>query len=105
MTSPLPFRRPKSIDERFWAFHAANPQVFDLFMRYVGQLRSAGRTRYSADAVMHRIRWHLAVEVRATEPGPKLNDHYTRRYARLAAATDPTLLGFFETRRLRSGAA
>lgn len=46
-----------SIYARFVQFHNSNPEVYDMFRRFAVEIRNAGYRRYSADAIMHRIRW------------------------------------------------
>lgn len=83
---------------RFQKFHAANPEVYELFKRFTFQAIQRGRSNYSADAVFHRIRWHVDIETRSVDDF-KLNDHYTACYARLFMRDFPAHEGFFETRR------
>lgn len=91
----------ETIQARFEQFLAENPHVYRLFRQYAEQLLARGWDRYSADAILHRIRWHLNVEV-AGDPAPKLNDHFTSRLARKLAGEDERFRSFFEFRRLRS---
>ncbi len=81
-------------------FHAENPQVYELFKRFTFQVISAGRDRYSSDAICHRIRWHTTIEARGDTF--KINDHHTAFYARLFMDDHPQHRGFFETRVQRS---
>jgi hypothetical protein len=100
----LPFMRvPRTIDERFAAFDAANPAVYRLFARLARGVRDRGWTSYSADALCHVVRWHYALRG-PREGGFKMNDHFTSRLARKLIADDPSFAGFFELRRLRSRA-
>ncbi len=93
----------KDIDERFKAFIEANQHVYILFQRFAGEVRGRGYRRYSADAILHRIRWHLNVDIRPTFDSEfKINDHYSSRLARLLIERDPTYEGFFELRELRA---
>lgn len=39
-----------------------NPEVWRLFCHYTHQLIAAGHRHGSADAVVHRIRWHTDVD-------------------------------------------
>lgn len=94
------FDDDKTIDDRFAAFHAEHPEVFDMFRTYANQLRASGWTRYSSDAIQHRIRWHRHVE--QGDRDFKLNDHFTSRYARMLIESDPSFAGFFELRRLKA---
>ena len=84
--------------DSFLRFHKANPEVYRLFCAFTKQLIGAGRRSYSADAVLHRIRWHTAVETKG-EP-LKINDHYSSLYARLFMMHHGEYSGFFELRRL-----
>lgn len=88
-----------TIDARFADFHAAHPEVFEMFTQYARNLREAGWTRYSADALLHRIRWHRHVD--KGDRDFALNDHFSSRYARLLIQADPTFAGFFELRRVK----
>lgn len=88
-------------DERFAAFDAAHPEVYELFKRYTVQLWVAGRKRYSADAICHRIRWYYAVNP-GKDDGFKLNNNYSSRLARKLVAEEPDMAGFFEFRVLRA---
>ena len=91
---------PDSIDARFAAFDEAHPEVWALFVQFAVELRERGNTRNSADAILHRIRWHYAVNEQRDE-GFKINDHFSSRYARKLMETDARFKDFFETRRLR----
>lgn len=90
------------IDARFAAFDAANPEVWKLFVQFADELRRAGRERYSADAILHRIRWHYAIRQDRPAGDFKINDHFSSRYARKLMQTDGAFAEFFELRRLRS---
>lgn len=99
------FSAPKaegSIDERFAAFDAANPEVYAEFRRIAAQLLNAGREHYSADAIMHVLRFERALRADRPAGELKLNDHYSSRMARKLMAADPRFEGFFETRTLKS---
>lgn len=96
MTLPL-FPSDKTIDERFAEFHAANPQVFELFEQFARELRDAGLQKGSAELIVQRIRWHAALVTRGDSF--KINDHYRARYARLLVETCPEFAGWFEFRK------
>lgn len=86
--------------QRFLEFHQANPHVYRLFCRFADELLARGFRRYSSDAILHRIRWHMHVETTGAD-GFALNDHFTAHYARLWLADHPGHGGFFEIRRER----
>jgi hypothetical protein len=96
VTLPL-FPSDKTIDERFAEFHAANPQVFELFAKFARELREAGLEKGSAELIVQRIRWHAAVVTRGDSF--KINDHYRARYARPLVETCPEFAGWFEFRK------
>lgn len=60
------------------------------------ELFGLGFKRYSADAILHRIRWHWQVE--RGDRGFKVNDHFTAPLARWFLARNPKAAGFFELR-------
>jgi hypothetical protein len=93
--------KPTTIQERFEAFDAANPQVYRAFKGFALQLLNAGRRRYSSDAVLQRVRWHFAIETTGSDPY-RINDHYSSRYARKLIAEDSRFDGFFELRELHT---
>ena len=93
---------PATIQERFEDFDAEHPEVFELFVRFSKELIAAGHTSYSADAILHRIRWHFDVNAKK-DGGFKINNNFTSRYARKLATANPTEFGeFFRFRNLRS---
>lgn len=95
-----PRDRP-SIRDRFERFHRANPAVYQAFKRFAWDVKRVGRTRWSADAIVQRIRWLYSVET--DEPDFKINDHYSAYYARLLMEEDPeNFAGFFELRKTRT---
>lgn len=70
--------------------------VCDLFEKLALEIAAQGFDRYSARAILHRIRWHHHVEKGNRDF--KCNDHWTPAMARWFAERHPHLNGFFETR-------
>ena len=93
----FPLTRYERMREDFHAFHQQHPEVYRLFARFVAELLERGFTNYSADAVIHRVRWHTQVEARDGE-GFKINDHFVAFYARLWMREHPEHEGFFRIR-------
>lgn len=90
-----------SIAGRFSVWLEANGHVAELFRQFAEEVRAKGYRRYSADAIVQRIRWHLNVEVERTDGTEFLiNDHYSSRLARWLVADDESFDGFFEFRKL-----
>ncbi len=89
---------PLTERQRFARYDHDHPEVWEYFVRFATEARNAGRSRYSARAIIHRIRWECAVERADREPF-KINDHLAGRYARKLVDSDPaTWSGFFEFR-------
>jgi hypothetical protein len=88
------------IEKKFWAYHDENPHVFRLFARYAQMAVNAGHKRFSADMVLHRLRWNTMVETFSDKF--KINNNYSAYYARLWMRENPEHDGFFSTRVLRS---
>jgi hypothetical protein len=70
--------------------------VVDLFERLALKLAHDGFTRYSARAVVHRIRWHFQVERGVRDF--KCNNNWTPRLSRWWMDKHPQYGEFFETR-------
>lgn len=77
-------------------FHAANPQVFQLFVRFALEAVSLGRSHFGARIIGERIRWYTSIETTGSEF--KISDHHWPYWARLAAAIHPELANVFEFR-------
>ena len=78
-------------------------EVAVLFEQLALQVAQAGHSRYSSDAILHRIRWHMHIERGDREF--KCNDHWTSQLSRWFLAKHPELPKFFETRECRKEAA
>ena len=86
--------------KNFDNFISANPQVWDLFIRFTLERISKGFKHYGAREVLQRIRW----EVDSLEKGSgyKLNNNYSPWLARKFHAEYPQHKDFF---RMRDAAA
>jgi hypothetical protein len=91
-----------TLQQRFDRFDAANPQVWEAFQRYTFELLRAGRTAYSSDAILHRIRWDSAIQTSGTPF--KISNNHSAYYARKFHAAFPQHDGFFRTNELREHA-
>lgn len=70
--------------------------VKEAFARLSSELFAKGFWRYSADAVLHRVRWELEVERGRREY--KCNNNWTAPLARWFMKEHPEVGDFFETR-------
>jgi len=89
-----------TIQQRFEAFHAANPHVFDAIVRLAFKARSHGVQSYGMKGIFELLRWDYSLQTRGDVF--KLNNIFTSRYARLVMDALPELDGFFETRELKA---
>lgn len=92
----------QSIEDAAAAFHAENPEVYELFLKFAKEALLIGHKRYSADAVMHRVRW----ETNASWFGDrnrdfKINNNHVSWYARKLMSEDSRFQGFFRLRGTR----
>jgi len=86
-----------TIQSRFDIFHAENPHVYKMFLKYSRTVKGMGYEKFSAKAVFERLRWYYAFETKSNNDF-KLNNDFTALYARKAMAENIDLLDFFETR-------
>ena len=97
----LPWPTPRASPGAFEAFHAAHPEVYREFARIARVLRDErGYTHYSADGVMHIVRFHTKAGDNSGR-GFKINNNHVAYYARKLIADDPSFEGFFRTRKQR----
>lgn len=84
--------------QRFLQYHAANPQVWDLFKRFA--LEAAGkRKRFSAQMIFERIRWYSQIETSGDVY--KVNNNYRPDYARMFLVEYPQYKDLFSLRERR----
>lgn len=93
-----------SIQERFEAFHRANPWVYDSLVELARELRAQGHRKLGINMLWEVTRWRLYRSTPAADLNSafKFNDHYPSRYVRLITASEPDLADSFEVRRLRA---
>jgi len=91
----------RTIWEQFEEYDQRHPEVWELFQEFAHLARDRGRSRYSARAIMHRIRWERDVEQTVDEPF-KISNLWSSRYARKLIASDPEYWdGFFDLRDIK----
>lgn len=96
MTLPL-FDDHRTIAERFAEFDTAHPEVYASFRHFAGVMLARGHQHYSADGIMHIVRFHTEANV-AHDGGFKINNNFVALYARKLVAADPSFAGFFAFR-------
>ena len=94
--------RGAPLDERFRAFHEANPQVYEALCILARQLKARGRRRYSIKGLFEELRHRYRLQTDRMGSDYKIDNSFSSRYARAMMEQEPDLDGFFETRQLRS---
>jgi hypothetical protein len=77
-------------------FDAEFPGVWPLFCQIVAEVREAGETHWSADGVLHVMRYR---RLRKQWDGPKVNNNWSAYLARRWRAAHPEAPEFFALRR------
>ena len=89
----------KKRKEKWWAWHKANPKVWEKFEEYTFQAIQSGRKKYSQWAIINRIRWNEEIETKGGDF--KISNDYICFYARLFHARYPQYKGFFSIKPLK----
>ena len=89
------------MDAEFAVYNASRPEIYRMFCETALGLIRKGHKHYSADAILHVIRYKQAVNKEVGELF-KINNNYTSRYARKFIKDYPQHAGFFEMRVLKS---
>ena len=85
------------MNPNFNQYHADNPMVYELILKYARQAKRAGHAHYSLRAILHRIRWHMNVQTKDNQ-GFQINNNYSQDYAMKVMEENPDLEGFFRLR-------
>jgi hypothetical protein len=89
----------RSLSERYAAWRALNPSIYEHFKRFAVEALEAGQ-KIGAKAICERIRWEVRIRYRGDF---KVNNSFPSRMARELIKEDPRFGDFFETRKLRTG--
>lgn len=93
-------RRSPTLDERFAAFHAAHPWVYEALEELMTQWVKAGGGPIGVKALFEQLRWS---KLGTTNDKPlPLNNNFTSRYARLLRERHPEWADAFQLRSLRT---
>ena len=84
------------LQQAFEEFHATNPKIYHYFQYFALAAINNGIKRFSAYAIMQRIRWELEVDTHGSSY--KINNNHIAFYARLFMSEYPQHKDFFETR-------
>lgn len=95
-------KKGKTLQERFNAYHEANPTVYSRLVAMARELKGKGVQHYGIAALWEVLRYQ-AITTRDTDGMPfKLSNNHRAYYARLIHLQEPDLAGFFTTRATRS---
>lgn len=90
----------KTLTERFEAYHAANPNVYDMFVLFTQDAILAGKTKLSHWLIINRIRWESDIVVRTVEPF-KISNDFVALYARKYMKEHPEHGEIFNTKEMK----
>lgn len=88
------------LEAQFATFHAANPHVYELYVRFTREAKNRGYRKFSIAAITERVRWETNIVT--TDKEFKLSNNHRAYYARLLNATDE-FKDFFTVRSQREG--
>ena len=83
--------------EKFEAFHAANPHVYETIVFRALVLKKRGHRRVGIASIFESMRWDHLMSTDGSEPF-KLNNNYRAYYTRLIEHRVPDLRDFFTRR-------
>ena len=86
-----------TIQQRFEAFHEANPHVYSRLLLMTRNLHRLGRERVGIATLYEALRYETLT---TTGDHYRLNNSFRSHYARLIMETHPDLAGMFLTRAL-----
>jgi hypothetical protein len=86
--------------QRFFIYHAKNPGLYGLYLKYAREAKDRGRGRFSSWMIGNRVRWYTSVET--SGPLYKLTNDYFALYSRLIVFEFPEFDGFFEMRAMKA---
>lgn len=89
-----------TIQERFEAFHQANPHVYQRLRELALDLTAHGHRRIGIGMLFEVLRWQAMIVTEGDDY--RLNNNHRSRYARMLAAQEPALADVFETRELKA---
>lgn len=95
------YEQAATIQERFEAFHQANPWVYTAFVQMTEDWIARGHTRIGIKMLTEVLRWQYGRQTADSSPF-KLNNVYPSRYVRRMLAEHPEWADVFETRELKS---
>lgn len=87
-----------TLEDRFEAFHAANPWVMDALVTLARDMRAQGHRTIGIGMLFEVLRWQHARSTSDPHSGFKLNNSYRALYARRIMDTHTDLADVFNLR-------
>jgi hypothetical protein len=87
---------PAQIQSAADAPSGVSPEIAALFEQIALEVYRSGKTKFSARAILHRIRWYHSVE--RGDDSFKINNNTSAKLARWFMKRHPVCRGFFELR-------
>jgi len=81
----------------FTEYDHQNPAVWDQFQKFTFEAIRSGHRRFSADSILHRIRWKTSISTKDVRF--KINNNFSADYARKFMREYPQFSNFFELRK------
>jgi hypothetical protein len=81
----------------FEQYDFLNPHVWELFKQFTFEIIQTGHTQFSADSILHRIRWETSIVTKGSHH--KINNNFSADYARKFMIQFPEHKQFFEIRK------
>ena len=91
----LPHSVGGDLQRAFLKFHREHPEVWRAIVRFTFEAISAGRSHYSMDAVVHRVRWETSFGDNRPEREFKIANAHVAFYSRVWRDTYPEYGDFF----------
>lgn len=89
---------PDPKQAKFERYHAENPDIWNHFKEATFALIKVGRKHFSADAILHSIRFNTVLRGGTDF---KINNNYSSMYSRMFTSNFPEHKDFFEQRILK----
>jgi hypothetical protein len=95
------FNAPVFGTDEFLAYHTKRPEIWKLFEQYALEAWNCGRRKYTAQGVIHRVRWSKEIEQSGDDF--LINNKFIAYYARVFMLKYPEAkeVEFFETREFK----
>ena len=94
------YNKSDNPEERFIAFHLANPHVLLALHQMARGMKAQGFKTGAIKLLLERLRWLWAMQTKGE--AYKINNNYAPFYARVLMEYDPILADFFKVRQQSS---